>query len=191
MVLQGKEAIDNYLTKRLRKPKHTSIRLHKFEEKLLHIDIPAGKFRNKYRFVIAIFSLATNVLFLLIFLVVFLSLILSALKIYYFSLTALSFMMGAISILFPVIIYTLTISKNLIVNPLSHIEYTLSKTENYYIFACQKSLFSLRYRNSQKRCSFDNKVLETILRKKISSIKFNLTVEEYRWLKSEIDNFIK
>ena len=39
--------------------------------------------------------------------------------------------------------------------------------------------------------SFEEDVYETRFQKTLKSIKSNLTKKEYKWLKSEIDNFIK
>ncbi|MEO1765283.1 MAG: hypothetical protein AAFR83_25930, partial [Cyanobacteria bacterium J06629_18] len=56
--------------------------------------------------------------------------------------------------------------------------------ERYY-FGCEKWLFSWCYQRFE-RVIYDRSFIHTW-----TSIKYNLTKKEYRWLKAEIDNFVK
>ena len=174
-VLQGKESLDNYLINKPRKPKKTSISLQKSEEKL-QIFIPAGKLLNNYRLVLAILVLFGNGLLLLIFLAVF----------QYSSFPDIVLGTFIIFFLFPSFIFFGFISLiYFVLNPLSRIKLTILKKKNNDVFICQKWLLFLRYQ------SFEEDVYETRFQKTLKSIKSNLTKKEYKWLKSEIDNFIK
>ncbi|MEO0936430.1 MAG: hypothetical protein AAFY21_22755, partial [Cyanobacteria bacterium J06641_2] len=62
---------------------------------------------------------------------------------------------------------------------------SILKKNNYHIFICQKWLLSLRYQDIEEDVS------EKQFQKTLKSIKYNLTKKEYRWLKAEIDNFVR
>ncbi|BAY86528.1 serine/threonine protein kinase [Calothrix parasitica NIES-267] len=179
-VLQGKEALDNYLTKRPRKPKHTSIRLQKNRDKL-QIDIPSGNFQSNYRLILTITFLVFNGFLLLIFLTV----------IQYFSFMDFPYIVFFICFLVPCLIVGCLKFSELIINPLSNIKYIIIKNKDFLIFSYQKKLFFWHYHISEETYRFGSNIFKKYLRKRLDSMKFSLTINERRWLKSEIDNFIK
>lgn len=169
-VFQGKESLDNCLNDKPRKPKNTPITVRKSHEKL-EIDIPAVKFRNNFRLILAMLILFGNGLLLLIFLAMF----------QYSSFPDI--LVGTIIIffLFPSFILFGFISLNaFVIKHLLRIKLTFFKINNFYIFTCQKWLSFLVYENSEGK----------VYQKKLKSIKNNLTPQEYRWLNAEISNFI-
>ena len=178
-VLQGKEALDNYLIKKPRKPKHTSIRLQKDRNKL-QIDIPAGNFSSIYRLIFTIAFLVFNGFLLLIFFTV----------VQYFHFMDISYIILFLSVLVPCLIIGIINFSELVINPLSNIKYTIIKYQKYHLFSCQKIIFYWRYHIFDKTYYFRNNTYQKQLRKTLNSIKFNLTKNEYRWLKAEIDNFV-
>lgn len=172
-ILQGKEALENYITKRPRKPKHTSIRLQKNQDKL-QIDIPPGNFRSIYRLIFTIAFLVFNVFLLLVFLAV----------IQFFHFMDLPYIVLFIWILLPCLIFGIIKIPELVINPLSNFTFKVIRYQNQYTFYYQKYFLLKRFKRAE------GKVSEIRFRTILNSIK-NLTPKEYRWLKSEIDNFIK
>ncbi|MBV6623762.1 MAG: serine/threonine protein kinase [Rivularia sp. (in: Bacteria)] len=174
-VLQDKESLDKYFIYKPRKPKDTTISLRRSDEEL-QIDIPAGKFRNNYRLVLAILVLFGNGLLLLIFLAIF----------QYSNFPDILFGIFFIFFLSPSFLFFWFISLiYFVLNPLSRIKLTIFKKDNYNLFICQKWLWFLLHDNLQ------GKVHEKLFKKTLKSIKYNLTPQEYRWLKAEINNFMK
>ena len=173
-VLQGKESLDQYFICKARKPKDTTISLHKTEEKL-QIDIPIGKFRNNYRLILSMLILFGNGLLLLTFFVMLL----------YSSAMNIKSALFVIFFLFPCLIVGLTKINSFVIHPLSRIKFTILKKNDSYIFICKKWLSFVLYQNIKA------KVHEKCFKNTLKSIKNNLTVKEYQWLKAEIDNFVK
>ncbi|MEO1378694.1 MAG: hypothetical protein AAFW70_31475, partial [Cyanobacteria bacterium J06635_10] len=72
-----------------------------------------------------------------------------------------------------------------IINPLSRIKLTILKENNHYIFNCKKWLLRWRYQN------FSDKINQSKFKNTLDSIECNLTSKEYKWLKAEINKFVK
>lgn len=177
-ILQGRESFDNYSIQ-IRKPKNTPISLFK-NEKELHIEIPAGKFRGKYGVVLAIISMITNGFLLLICLTTFQN----------FSYRNIVGIVFVIFFIFPCLVFGLIKSKILIIHPLSRIKFIIKKNNNEYTFNTQKSLLFLPYHYCQDSHSFGTPIYHNWFTNIFDSIKSNLTLQEYRWLKAEMKNFV-
>ena len=173
-ILQGNESLDNYYIKKPQKPDNTLISLRKNNEKL-QIDIPVKAFNHKINFILAMFVLLGNFLILMI-----LQEALQYISFRNFKTTFL--LMCAFFIYF---IITFTVFKMYILPKLSRIKITLLRENSGYTFIFQKWLSFLLYLNYKRKLNKRN------FFKRLKSIKYNLTTNEYRWLKAEIDNFVK
>ncbi|MEM9923681.1 MAG: serine/threonine-protein kinase [Cyanobacteria bacterium P01_D01_bin.50] len=180
-VFQEKESLHNYLNQKPRRPKDTPISLLMFEEKL-QIEIPAGKFRSNFRLISIMLLLPVNAFLLLIFTTgvqykgyapfednIFLFFLIVLLLLVYFRCLA----------------FLLMNTNDFIISPLSRIQLTIFKEKDCYIFNCKKWLLSWRYQN------FNNKVNQGKFKITLDSIGCNLTPKEYKWLKAEINKFVK
>ena len=180
-VLQEKESLHNYITQKPCRPKDTPISLGINEEKL-QIEIPAGKFRSNFRLISIMLLLPVNAFLLLIFTTgvqykgyapfednIFLFFLIVLLLLVYFRCLA----------------FLLMNTNDFIISPLSRIQLNIFKEKDCYIFNCKKWLLSWRYQN------FNNKVNQGKFKTTLDSIGCNLTPKEYKWLKAEINKFVK
>ena len=180
-VLQEKESLHNYLTQKPRRPKDTPISLRKNEEKL-QIEIPAGKFCSNFRIISIMLFLTVNALLLLIFT--------AAVQYKSYNIFEYNFLLLVLisSVLFGYVSYLFFVFlsiNDLIINPLSRIQLTILKEKNHYIFTCKKWLLRCRYQH------FSYKINQPVFKNTLNSIKCNLTPKEYKWLKAEINKFVK
>ena len=102
-----------------------------------------------------------------------------------------SYIVFFICFLIPCLIVGCLKFSELIINPLSNIKYTIIKNKDSLIFYYQKKLFFWRYHISEETYRFGSNIFKKYLRKRLDSMKLNLTINERRWLKAEIDNFLK
>ncbi|AFY59014.1 serine/threonine protein kinase [Rivularia sp. PCC 7116] len=179
-VLQEKESLHNYLNQKPHRPKDTPISLRKNDEKL-QIEIPAGKFRSNFRIISIMLCLPVNALLLLI---------LTAGVQYknnneiQYSLLLLCFIAFSVWGYLIYSVFVLTKFNDFIISPLSRIQLTILKENNCYIFSCTKWLLPWRYQK------FISKINQPRFKTTLHSIGCNLTPKEYRWIKTEINNFI-
>lgn len=180
-VFQEKESLNNYLTQKARRPKDTPISLRRNEEKL-QIEIPAGKFRSNFRIIFIVFFLPINALLLLIFTA---KLQYEGFKIFEGNLLLLFVIALLLLVYFVYSTFAIISINDFLISPLSRIQLTIFKGKTNYLFICKKWLLFWRYQN------FIYKINQPEFETTLNSIEFNLTPREYKWLKSEINKFVK